>query len=274
MIKTRDIYIFIFRITRYVGWSIAPLVFLTGLYYSKAGLASISSLELVLLSFPYAILLFGINDIYDHQSDLLNPRKSNIPIGGEEKRLIVVISGVTAVLMILASALTLNIENIIITSVLLLTSYKYSSGQYRLKEIPVIDSISNGLIFLLVFALGYSFGDTVFNIPLKIYFVALCVAAIHAFGTVVDYEVDKKVGHNTFCVFVGKRFTLLFIFSAFLSAYYFAEIGRNFINYYFVFCVFLTVIVFIKPVHRIAYNCFKLLFAGFIVTSLIFLFTY
>jgi len=97
---------------------------------------------------------------------------------------------------------------------------------------------------------------------------------IHGFGTVLDFEVDKKVGHNTFAVFFGKRVTLLFSMFTFLSAFYFADIGRNSINYYFLYCAIVVLITFVKPVHAVTLNCFKLIFAGFLLTSIIFLITY
>jgi 4-hydroxybenzoate polyprenyltransferase len=227
-----------------------------------------------LLSFPYSVFLFGINDINDYESDKINPRKKTFPITNDIKRFILTVSVLTAVSLILISALTLNYENVLLTALLLLISYYYSSGPLRFKEIPFFDSFSNGLLFFLVFSAGYSYGGFVVDIPPKIYFVALCVMGIHGFGTVLDCEVDKKMGHNTFAVFFGKRFTLLFIMLTFLSAFYFADIRRNFINYYFIYCSILAFITFVKPVQRVALSCFKLIFAGFVFTSLIFLITY
>ena len=264
----------IFTISRKIGWIIAPLVFLIGLYYSRAELSVLSGLHIFLLSFPYSVFLFGINDINDYDSDKINPRKKTFPITNDIKRFIIVVSVLTAVFLILISALTQNYENIILTTLLLLISYYYSSGPLRFKEIPFFDSFSNGLIFFLVFSAGYSYGGSAVDIPLKIYFVALCVMGIHGFGTVLDFEVDKKVGHNTFAVFFGKRVTLLFSMFTFLSAFYFADIGRNFINYYFLYCAIIVFITFVKPVHTVTLNCFKLIFAGFLLTSIIFLITY
>jgi len=237
-------------------------------------LSVLSGLHIFLLSFPYSVFLFGINDINDYESDKINPRKKPFLITNNIKRFILVVSVLTAVSLILISALTQNYENIILTTLLLLISYYYSSGPLRFKEIPFFDSFSNGLIFFLVFSAGYSYGDSAVDIPLKIYFVALSVMGIHAFGTVLDFEVDKKVGHNTFAVFFGKRVTLLFSMFTFLSAFYFADIGRNFINYYFLYCAIVVFITFVKPVHAVTLNCFKLIFAGFLLTSIIFLITY
>ena len=229
---------------------------------------------MLFLSFPFAVFLFGINDINDYESDKINPRKKAYTITVGIKRFIVVLSVLTCASLLLISVLTLNYENIILTALLLLVSYYYSSGPLRFKEIPILDSLSNGLIFLLVFSTGYSYGGSTVDIPLKIYLVALCVMGIHAFGTVLDYSVDKKVGHNTFAVFFGKRFTLLLVLITFLSAFYFAGIGRNFINYYFIYCAILVFITFVKPAQRVALSCFKLVFAGFLLISLIFLITY
>ncbi|NIT12867.1 MAG: hypothetical protein GTN99_01055 [Candidatus Dadabacteria bacterium] len=176
--------------------------------------------------------------------------------------------------LFITSLLTLNYENVIVTLALLFISYYYSSKPLRFKELPVLDSFSNGLIFFLVFSSGYSYGGSVIDIPIKIYFVAICVMGIHAFGTVLDYEVDKKVGHNTFAVFFGKRITLIFVIFTFVLAYFFAQIGRSYINYYFMYCAVLGVITFLKPVNRVALYCFRLIFAGFVFTTLIFLITY
>jgi len=145
-----------------------------------------------ILSFPYSVFLFGINDINDYDSDQINPRKKTFPITNAIKRFILVVSVLTAVFLILISALTQNYENIILTTLLLLISYYYSSGPLRFKEIPFFDSFSNGLIFFLVFSAGYSYGGSAVDIPLKIYFVALCVMGIHGFGTVLDFEARKS----------------------------------------------------------------------------------
>ncbi|NIP39618.1 MAG: hypothetical protein GWO07_14970 [Candidatus Dadabacteria bacterium] len=249
-------------------------MFLIGLIYSKSSPSVLSSIQILLFSFPYAIFLFGINDINDYESDKLNPRKKSYVITREVKRLIFLVSILTSVLLILTSVLTLNIQNIVLILLIILISYLYSSGPFRFKELPLLDSFSNGLLFFLVFVAGFSYGGSVADIPVKIYFVAFCVMGIHAFGTVLDYEVDRNVGHNTFAVYFGKRIPLFFCLIAFLSSFYFAGIGRSFINYYFLYCATLTLAALTRPVQKITLSCFKLIFAGFIVTSIVFLVTY
>jgi len=166
-------------------------------------------LQIFLLSFPYSVFLFGINDINDYESDKINPRKKPFSITKDIKRFILVVSVLTAVSLILISVLTLNYENVLLTTLLLFISYYYSSGPLRFKEIPFFDSFSNGLIFFLVFSAGYSYGGSAVDIPLKIYFVALCVMGIHGFGTVLDFEVDKKVGQHICSLFWKKGYPFI-----------------------------------------------------------------
>lgn len=63
------------KVSRPAGWIIAPLIFLIALFYSGASLSLLSIVQLILLSFPFCVFLYGINDIYDYESDKLNNRK-------------------------------------------------------------------------------------------------------------------------------------------------------------------------------------------------------
>ncbi len=157
---------------------------------------------------------------------------------------------------------------------LIAVSYYYSAPPIRLKERPPLDSISNGILFFLAFSLGYSFGNQIWDIPLKIYFVAIGVMGIHSFGAVMDYSVDQAAGHRTIAVVFGKRAASMFSCLAFLSALLFANIERPYINYYFAFCSTLFLISAIFPSEKLAAFLFKLIFAGFIVAALPFVVPY
>lgn len=262
------------KLSRPLGWIVAPLVFMIGIYYSNANQSSISIAQMLLLSFPLGIILYGINDIYDYDSDRLNPRKSTHNFSAKDKALIKRASLLVSALLVLSSIVTLDISNIISMLLLVAVSYYYSAPPIRLKEKPPLDSISNGLLFFLAFSLGYSFGDNLWNIPLKIYFVAICVMGIHSFGAVMDYSVDKAAGQRTIAVVFGKRLAAAFSCAAFLSALLFANIGRQYINYYFAFCGILFLISAIYPSERLASFLFKLVFVGFILTALLFVVPY
>ena len=262
-----------FNISRRVGWVIAPLVFLIGLVYSGGSISYYSLIQLVLLSFPYSVMLFGINDLNDYESDIINPRKKSAQ-DPRHKNFIYVNSFVAALGLLCVAVILGNKFNIFSVVVLLFVSYFYSAYPLRLKEIPLIDSISNGLIFLAVFSIGYSFGGSLSEIPAKIYFVALCVMGIHAFGAAVDCETDKEAGHKTLAVYIGKRGALLFASSTFIVSYIYSGIGSYIINLYLLFCSILALTAFLFPYKRLEIILFKMIFAGFIVTSTVFLINY
>ena len=269
-----EIFMLLVKISRPLGWIAAPLAFLIGLFYSGARLSPLSVLQILLLSFPYCILLYGINDIYDYKSDILNPRKKSINLDPKYHFIVKRVSSIAALLLITGSLLTLNVSNILSTISLLFFSYYYSAPPLRFKERPPLDSFSNGVLFLIVFSIGWSFGRGVFDIPAKIYFVSGCVMGIHSFSTVMDYTIDKEVGDKTFAVIFGKRMASVFALVLFISTLMFSKIGRASINYYVAFCSLLFLIASIFPREKLAFLLFKLIFVGFIITALIFLASY
>ncbi|MFQ5788108.1 MAG: UbiA family prenyltransferase, partial [Thermodesulfobacteriota bacterium] len=144
----------------------------------------------------------------------------------------------------------------------------------RFKERPPLDSVSNGILFFLVFLIGFSFGGSIYEIPLKIYLVGVCVMGIHSFSTIMDYSIDKMAGHKTFAVVFGKRTAALFASAVFLLTYFFAKIGSMVINFYLNFCILLFFLSFILSSEKLASFIFKLIFVGFILTAVSFLITY
>ncbi len=80
--------ILLLKVSRPLGWVVAPLVFVIGFYYSNSYLTLLSIVQIILLSFPFSIILYGINDLYDYDSDRLNPRKKILNFNEEERVLI------------------------------------------------------------------------------------------------------------------------------------------------------------------------------------------
>ena len=267
-------YTFLLTLSRPLGWITAPLVFTLGLYFSKAYITVMSAIQMLMLSLPYCVILYGINDIYDYDSDKLNPRKRHLKLSVRDKEVVKKLSLYISAALLLSSVLTMNPQNILSMILLLALSYCYSAPPVRLKERPPLDSISNGVLFFVVFALGYSYGGDVWTVPFKIYLVAMCVMGIHSFGTVMDYGTDKKAGHKTFAVLFGKRTASAFALVVFVSAIIFSNIKTDAIVYYFMFCSVLFLISVLIPSEKLALFLFRLIFAGFIVTAAVFIVPY
>lgn len=154
-----------------------------------------------------------MNDVYDYDSDLLNPRKSFnslegtilAPVYHQDVR---VTAWASTVLIIACSLLTRKPQNILVTASLVALGWQYSATPLRLKEVPIIDSISNGLIVLLASFVGFSFGGaSIADAPSKGYMMALVCSGVHALGAVVDVDADVAAGQKTIATFLGRRAT-------------------------------------------------------------------
>jgi len=265
----------IIKISRPLVWSFIPLVFFFGLYFSGESLTLISLLQMVSFTFPLCFYAYGINDIYDLKSDKINPRKSSELHGAKiTKADIQFIKRLSLFLIIIIfsiSLLTKNIENIILTSLLIITAYIYSVPPIRLKEKPPLDSIINGIGYVyLPAAIGFSYGNSIIDIPVKAYFLISCVIAIHAFSTLADYKADSNAKQKTFAIRFGKMQTILFSLLIFMITAIFSGISSIIINIYLYACIILLLINLLLPKEKVFQKSFIIIF----LASLIFMFVY
>ncbi|KAG8876717.1 hypothetical protein FRB97_003977 [Tulasnella sp. 331] len=162
-----------------------------------------------------------MNDVYDYDSDLLNPRKAGDSLEGtildpvyhDDIR---VAAWVSTALILSCALLTKKGQNILATASLVFFGWQYSATPLRLKEVPIIDSISNGLIVLVTLFVGFTLGGaSVVDVPSKDYAMALACVGVHALGAVVDVDVDVIAGQKTIATFLGKTLTAVFAASTF-----------------------------------------------------------
>jgi lycopene elongase/hydratase (dihydrobisanhydrobacterioruberin-forming) len=252
-----------------MGWVVFPLVFLAALFYSGASLNWLSLVQLILLTFPACVFVYGTNDIYDIASDRLNPRK-----GADRHRLtandvewIRTLSGVFVVLLGASSILTGSLTNVAGGMIFIFSFYYYSAPPLRLKCRPPLDSIANATGYGLgPELLGWSFGDTLWHLPSGTIALMCCITAVHALSTIMDHRYDAQVGERTISVSLGKRnaaiLSLLLFVIAFLTI-----LHEPIMKWYLGYCVVLAAFAVLRPSEERAINIFGLMFIGFIVSA-------
>jgi 4-hydroxybenzoate polyprenyltransferase len=151
---------------------------------------------------PYNLLMYGINDVFDYESDLRNPRK-----GGAEGALLhpalhrtVIAAGIVSVVLVGAPLLFLvgtpHPLSWVVLTVSLFAVVAYSVRGLRFKERPIVDSITSSTHFVSPAIYGLVIAGATLNFGL----VALLAAfflwgmASHAFGAVQDVEPDREAG--------------------------------------------------------------------------------
>ena len=173
---------------------------------------------------PYNLLMYGINDVFDYESDLRNPRKGGIEGALLDKRLHKLTIWASAL-----SCLPFVIYLLLVGSVwaglalvfALFTVLAYSVKGLRFKEKPFLDSITSASHFVnpVIFAallVGESLAQPVLWQALVAFF---CWGmASHAFGAVQDIRADREADIASIATVIGARATTRFAFVLYLAA--------------------------------------------------------
>ena len=168
--------------------------------------------ELLLFIFPLNFLLYGINDVYDRPTDLLNPRKGQKQgaiLQENEVTSVIVLSLVFAAATLITAVFTWRIEHILTMAAMIVAVFLYSHPIARFKEIPILDGVIGGAGYLLPVAIGYTLHGSLSDTPTWIWFFGITMAGAHAVTTLVDTESDRAAGLRTTGVVLGDKPTLL-----------------------------------------------------------------
>ena len=205
-------------VSRPVFWLIAPAAYLFGAISSGSAITQAALFQAFLLSFPLGVYVFGINDLFDTETDGANPRRRGWLWGAkvvkEDASWIYPSSLMVAAAMLASSA---NPIQALVIAIFLPIPLIYSMPPLRLKSRPVLDSISNAAYTYGPYAMGFSMsGGLGFLNPQMILF-ALVFSAAHAIGTVMDMEGDRRAGIRTFAIAYGPRAAALFATAVLLA---------------------------------------------------------
>jgi 4-hydroxybenzoate polyprenyltransferase len=159
---------------------------------------------------PANIYLYGLNDLADIDTDLLNPKKTDreaVAWGAVRRRLSIYVAG-SALAVLLFSW---NLTAFLLNSLYILMATFYSLPPIRFKARPFLDSFSNWF-YIIPGAAGYHLSSNNLLPPLWFWVVgALWTAGMHALSAVPDIEPDRRAGIKTIATTLGPRGTMFFV---------------------------------------------------------------
>lgn len=231
-------------VSRPLSWIIAPTIWFSGLVHSGKyemsvdqllfGIAltlpiCLSMLAIATSKFlPCTILMrrvtFGVNDVYDFTSDSQNRRKTNQWTDGTAldqhyHRYVLLAAKISTVLVILLTFPAWRCSSQLLSCIIVILAvlWAYSSPPIRLKERPILDSLSNGVICWLFWACGYVFdGEAPFlsSVPASKHgwLILLYGSALHSMAAMVDVDADAYAKYRTIATVYGEKFSALFSF--------------------------------------------------------------
>ena len=162
---------------------------------------------------PYNFAMYGINDVFDYQSDLRNPRKGGVEgalLDPRWHRLVLGLSGILALPFVVYLVVVGNPASWVALAVSLFAVVAYSAAGLRFKERPVLDSLTSSTHFVSPAVYGLLLAGATFTPALLAVLAAFFLwgAASHAFGAVQDVVADREGGIGSIATVIGARRTV------------------------------------------------------------------
>ncbi|GAA2083965.1 prenyltransferase [Aeromicrobium tamlense] len=175
---------------------------------------------------PYNLMMYGINDVFDYESDLRNPRKGGVEgivLDQRVHRLTIWSSVVTNVpFVVVLAAMGSAVSNLVL-AISIFAVIAYSAPVLRFKERPFLDSITSSTHFVspAVFGLALAAArgsDVEVTVPVVAALLGFFAWGIgsHAFGAVQDVMADRAAGIGSIGTALGARNTTWFALGAYL----------------------------------------------------------
>lgn len=216
---------------RQLFWSSRPISWINTAYpFAVAYVFATGNLDIHLLVGtifflgPYNLLMYGINDVFDYESDLRNPRKGGIEgalLDPKWHRLTIWAAALSSLPFVAHFIFYGNPASNFWLALIIFTVVAYSVKGLRFKEVPVLDSLTSSSHFVgpMVFALAFASVDlTEPKLLAMIIAFALWGMASHAFGAVQDVKADREGNISSIATAIGARATVRFAFIAYLAA--------------------------------------------------------
>jgi 4-hydroxybenzoate polyprenyltransferase len=180
---------------------------LVGAVYGTRSLEAAQSLPLAMLFayflFPANVYLYGVNDLFDTDTDQHNPKKGDREVRYRGQRLVPAVVLAAGLLLVPVAALLPPATWGYLAGWAVLAT-AYSVPPLRLKGRPILDSLSNGLYVLPGFAAYVALAGSAPPLPAVLGAWAWSMA-MHTFSAIPDVDPDRAAGVETTATWLGTR---------------------------------------------------------------------
>lgn len=203
----------------------------------------------VFFTLPANLFIYGVNDIYDYQTDIYNDKKveyETVLPPEKHKKLWLIIS--ILLVPFVPLLFLVNTPALLALLVFLFTGLFYSATPLRAKSKPPLDVLFSATIYVSPAVVGFFItGNT------NIEWLAVLGGLIWAFGmqtysAVPDIKADSKAGVNTLAIMLGEYKALWFCLVSYLIS---ALIGFYYVGFIaIIFGVIYVAIVLLSIANR------------------------
>ena len=211
----------LFKVSRPISWVNTAYPFAAAYLVLGGGFDALFFIGTLFFLIPYNLLMYGINDVFDYESDIRNPRKNSIEGAVEAKSFhptIIRAAVLTTIPFGIAIILLSSIPAAAVFVGVIFFVIAYSLKGLRFKEIAFLDSITSSIHFVgpMIFAIavtGFQPQTWPFALALLLWGIAS-----HAFGAVQDVIPDREGKLQSIATIIGARATAWLSFILYLAA--------------------------------------------------------
>ena len=172
---------------------------------------------------PYNLLMYGVNDVFDYESDLRNPRKGGIEgalLDPKYHRPTLIAAFSLAAPFVVYLLAVGSFESSAWLLLVIFSVIAYSIKGLRFKEIPFLDSITSAMHFVGPMWFGLALAGAELNQTIVLISASFFLwgMASHAFGAVQDVKADRAAGIGSIATTIGSRQTVILAMFMYLAA--------------------------------------------------------
>jgi 4-hydroxybenzoate polyprenyltransferase len=213
----------LFVSSRPISWINTAFPFAVA-YYLSTGQVDLNLLiGSLFFLIPYNLLMYGVNDVFDYESDLRNPRKGGIEgalLDPKYHRPTLIAAFSLAAPFVVYLLAVGSFESSAWLLLVLFSVIAYSIKGLRFKEIPFLDSITSAMHFVGPMWFGLALAGAELNQTIVLISASFFLwgMASHAFGAVQDVKADRAAGIGSIATTIGSRQTVILAMFMYLAA--------------------------------------------------------
>ncbi|RKT36583.1 4-hydroxybenzoate polyprenyltransferase [Microbacterium sp. AG1240] len=218
------------RVVRELFVSSRPVSWINTAYpFAAAYLLVVREIDLTLVIgtifflVPYNLAMYGVNDVFDYESDLRNPRKGGAHGAVLDRRMhrITLWAATLSCLPFVAYLVVVGspMSWLVLAASLFFVVF-YSAPPLRLKERPFADSVTSSIHFFSPAVYGLVLAGAAWTWQLAAIIVAFALWGIasHAFGAVQDVVADRAADISSIATARGARWTVRFAIACYAAS--------------------------------------------------------
>lgn len=199
------------QVSRPVSWLNTAYPFAAGYLIFQQSINPVFIVGTMFFLIPYNLVMYGVNDVFDYESDIRNPRKGSMEGALAAKQFhktILIGAGVSSIPLITWLVIVSDNNSRLVLLTVLFFVLAYSVPVLRFKERPFIDSFTSSMHFVgpLIYALALSSFPSL-AWPYVIAFFLWGMAS-HAFGAVQDIVPDRSGKIASIATVLGAKKTV------------------------------------------------------------------